>query len=244
MKAVRPSFYEQLAHWWPLFSPPAEYAEEADDLLPRLGPRPRGRPATLLELGAGGGSLASHLKRHYQLTLTDVSPAMLAVSCVVNPECEHIAGDMRSIRLGRTFDVVLIHDAIMYAIDPEDVQAALRTAAVHCASEGRVAVLPDHVRETFEAGTDHGGHDAEDGRGFRYLEWHWDPDPSDHTYLVDYAFLMRESDGTVNVAHDRHVEGLFSRADWLRWFGKVGLSAQSALDAFGRDIFIARPART
>jgi hypothetical protein len=25
----------------------------------------------------------------------------------------------------------------------------------------------------------------EDGRGFRYVEWHWDPDRSDHTYLVD-----------------------------------------------------------
>jgi SAM-dependent methyltransferase len=244
MKAVRPRFYEQLAHWWPLFSPPPEYAEEADDLLPRLGPRPQGRPATLLELGSGGGSLASHLKRQYRLTLTDLSPAMLTVSRAVNPECEHVPGDMRSLRLGRRFDVVLIHDAIMYATEPEHVLAALRTAAVHCDPEGTVAVLPDYVRETFEAGTGHGGHDAEDGRGFRYLEWHWDPDPSDHTYLVDYAFLMREADGTVNVAHDRHVEGLYPRADWLRWFGEVGLSAEDAMDAFGRDIFIARPART
>jgi len=100
------------------------------------------------------------------------------------------------------------------------------------------------VRETFEAGTDHGGHDAEDGRGFRYLEWHWDPDPSDCTYLVDCAFLLREADGAVTVEHDRHVEGLFPRADWLRWLGEVGLSAESAMDGFGRDIFIARHRET
>ena len=40
-------------------------------------------------------------------------------------------GDMRSLRLPRQFDVVLIHDAIMYATGPADVQAALRTAAIH-----------------------------------------------------------------------------------------------------------------
>jgi ubiquinone/menaquinone biosynthesis C-methylase UbiE len=34
----------------------------------------------LLELGSGGGSLAYHLKPHFQLTLTDISPAMLAVN--------------------------------------------------------------------------------------------------------------------------------------------------------------------
>jgi trans-aconitate methyltransferase len=199
------------------------------------------RPATLLELGAGGGSLAFHLKRDLQLTLTDRSPAMLAVSQAVNPECEHVAGDMRSLRLGRTFDVVLIHDAIMYLTTPADVQAALATAAVHCRPGGVVAVLPDYVRETFSPVTDHGGHDAPDGRGLRYLEWAWDPDPSDDTYIVDYAFLLRAADGSVSVVSDRHVEGLFARARWLEWFARVGLAARSERDPFDRDIFIATP---
>ncbi|MFL5496654.1 MAG: class I SAM-dependent methyltransferase [Gemmatimonadales bacterium] len=79
------------------------------------GHGPDSAPATLLELGAGGGSLAYHLKRHFRLTLTDVAPAMLAVSQALDPKCEHLLGDMRSLRLGRQFDVVLIHDAIMYA---------------------------------------------------------------------------------------------------------------------------------
>lgn len=177
MPTARPLFYDELAHWWSLFSPPEHYVEEALDLLPRLGPLPAGRPATLLELGAGGGSLAFHLKPHFQLTLTG----------------------------------------------------------------GTVAVLPDYVRETFVPGTDEGGEDGSDGRGFRYLEWCWDPDPADHTYLVDYAFLMRDADGTVQVAHDRHVEGLFPRASWLEWFREAGLPAASSLDPWGRDVFIARP---
>lgn len=238
MTPTLPRLYDDLADWWPLLSPPSDYEEEATDLLPRLRRAPGASPATLLELGAGGDSLASHLKRHFRLTLTDLAPAMLAVSQAVNPECEHLPGDMRSLRLGREFDVVLVHDAIMYATDPTAVRETLQTAAIHCRAGGRVAILPDHVRETFASGTDHGGYDAPDGRGLRYLEWAWDPDPSDDTYIVEYAFLLRASDGTVTVAHDRHVEGLFARARWLQWFREAGIPARSSLDPWGRDVFV------
>ncbi len=231
-------FYTALADWWPLFSPPSHYGEEADDLVPRIRGAGASRLETLLELGSGGGSLAFHLKRHFRLTLTDISSGMLAMSRVVNPECEHHVGDMQTLRLNRLFDVVMIHDAIMYATEPAAVQAALRTAALHCRPGGVVAVLPDYVRETFEPGADCGGEDAPDGRGLRYLEWRWDPDPADSTYLVDYAFLLRSADGSVRVEHDRHVEGLFPRARWLEWFAAAGCSATSSLDRWNRDVFI------
>jgi SAM-dependent methyltransferase len=238
---MTPRIYDDLAEWWPLLSPPEEYVEEAADLLPRLTRHLPEGPATLLELGCGGGSLAFHLKQRFRLTLTDLAPAMLAVSRAINPECEHLLGDMRSLRLGRRFDVVLIHDAITYMTEPADVVAALVTAAVHCRPGGTVAVLPDFVRENFVADTDHGGRDGSDGRGLRYMDWVWDPDPADDTYVVDYAFLLRAADGGVTVAHDRHLEGLFARSRWLEWFGAAGLSAEIFPDPFGREIFIAAP---
>jgi hypothetical protein len=237
-----PLFYDQLAAWWPLFSPPVHYGEEAADLLARLGPVARSGFATLLELGSGGGSLASHLKPHFLLTLTDRSPGMLDVNRVVNPEAEHIAGDMRTLRLNRTFDVVLVHDAIMYATSEADVRATIETAAAHVAPGGTVVFLPDFTKETFKPGTDHGGEDGTDGRGLRYLEWHWDPDPADDTYLVDYAFLLREANGDVRAVHDRHVEGLFARGQWLSWFAAAGIPATSELDPWCRDVFMAHPA--
>ena len=98
---TRMKMYAELAAWWPLLSPPSHYDEEAADLLPTLMSAADAPPRTLLELGCGGGSLASHLKGHLQLTLSDVSPQMLAISRQVNPECEHVLGDMRSLDLGR-----------------------------------------------------------------------------------------------------------------------------------------------
>ncbi|MEX2237954.1 MAG: class I SAM-dependent methyltransferase [Dehalococcoidia bacterium] len=233
--------YDDLAKWWPLLSPPSHYVEEAADLLARLKPDTGSAKPTLLELGSGGGSLAYHLKQHYQCTLTDIAPGMLEINKAVNPECEHLPGDMRTLRLDRQFDVVLIHDAVMYLTTPEEVQAALQTAAVHCRPGGTVSVLPDYVREIWKPDTDHGGEDSDDGRGLRYLEWTWDPDPADDTYLVDYAFLLREADGSVTVEHDRHVEGLFPRDSWLEWFEGAGLTPEWSVDPWERVIFIAKP---
>jgi hypothetical protein len=233
-------FYDQLAHWWPLFSPPVHYDEEAADLLRRLGPIAHSGFATLLELGSGGGSLAFHLGRHFLLTLTDRSPGMLDVSRAVNPDAEHIAGDMRTLRLDRSFDVVLVHDAIMYATTEADVRATIATAAAHVRPGGTVVFLPDFVKDTFTPGTDHGGEDGADGRGLRYLEWRWDPNPDDDTYLVEYAFLLREPHGEVRAVHERHEEGLFARAQWLAWFQAAGIPATSDLDPWCRDVFIAR----
>jgi hypothetical protein len=231
--------YAELASWWPLISPPSHYVEEAADLLPLLdGGDASAR--TLLELGAGGGSLASHFKSRFTLTLTDRSPDMLAISAQVNPECEHILGDMMTLDLGREFDRVLVHDAIMYATTPGDVRATLATAVRHCRPNGLVIVVPDHVRETFEPGTELGGEDSDDHRGLRYIMWSWDPDPSDTTFDVAYAFLLRDADGHTSVEQDRHREGLFSRDEWLAWLDEAALDAQIHHDQWKRDVFIGR----
>jgi ubiquinone/menaquinone biosynthesis C-methylase UbiE len=242
MRAMSRPFrmYSDLAEWWPLLSPASEYEEEAADLLPELLGTADAPPRTLLELGAGGGSLAWHLKAHLRLTLSDLSPQMLAVSQTVNPECEHIVGDMRTLDLGRTFDVVLIHDAIMYATTPADAQAALATATRHCRSGGAVMVIPDSVAETLEPDTHNGGSDAPDGRGLRFIEWSWDPDPTDDTFETVYAFVLRRVDGTIEVTHEMHTNGIFPRASWLTWLGEAGIDATVCTDPWGRDVFVGR----
>jgi SAM-dependent methyltransferase len=232
-------FYGELASWWPLISPVEEYAEEATEAARLLGPA-----RDVLELGSGGGHLAAHLKDRYALTLTDISGDMLAVSRALNPDCEHIQGDMRTLRLNRTFDAVLIHDAIAYMASEDDLRAALATAAAHLRPGGRLLVMPDEIAETFAPGADHGGSDGPDGRAARYLEWSWDPDPADTWTLNEYAFLLREPDGTVRAVHETHRTGLFARAAWLALLREAGFNASAvperiAEDRTARELFVA-----
>ena len=241
-----PGMYGDLAPWFHLLTAPEEYGDEASFILEQLRGSIDGRLDTLLELGSGGGNTASHLKRDLRITLTDLSPEMLALSATLNPECVHIAGDMRTLRLGRTFDAVLIHDAICYMTTEADLRAAMATAFEHLRPGGAAVLAPDHIREGFSPGTDHGGHDGPGlalglpDRALRYLEWTTDPDPDDTTYQVDYALLLREADGSVDVARDRHVEGLFPRQTWLDLLAAVGFEADAVIDPDARTLFVAR----
>lgn len=215
--------YEELASWWPVLSPPGDYAEEAAFYGATLVGAGDATPRTLLELGSGGGNNASFMKKQFdEVVLVDLSPQMLAVSRELNPDCEHVEGDMRTIRLGRTFDRVFVHDAITYMATESDLRLALETAFEHCEPGGAALFAPDHVRETFAPPyTDNGGEDAPD-RSLRYLEWCWDPDPADDTYTVLYVYALREGNGAVRIEHDEHLEGVFSRDTWLRLLREVG----------------------
>jgi SAM-dependent methyltransferase len=230
--------YKELASWWHLLSTPEDYAREAAFLRRVLGEMCATPPRTLLELGCGGGNNAFHFKKDLHLTLSDYSADMLAMSRAVNPECEHIQGDMRTLRLGRQFDAVLIHNAIMYMTTEADLHAALNTAAVHCRSGGVALFAADFVRENFRTVTEHGGTDGSGGRGMRYMEWVYDPDPADTQCFADFVYLLKEEDGTVWVEHDRHVLGLFPRGVWLDLLRETGFRPHTIPDYPDGELFV------
>lgn len=218
--------YTHNAPWFHALTAPEEYAEEAEIYRREILAASQIPVREVLELGSGGGNNASHLKHHFHLTLVDLSPDMLAISRALNPECEHFQGDMRAFRLDRHFDAVFVHDAVMYMTSLDDLRQAMVTAYLHCRPGGVALFVPDCVKETFRPSTDHGGHDRE-GRSMRYLEWNWDPDPADTTFIADFAYLLRQPDGTVRCEHDRHTLGLFPRADWLKLLEETGFQTHA-----------------
>jgi SAM-dependent methyltransferase len=215
--------YDELADWWPLMSAPSEYVEESAEYMRVLEQAAGGVPRDVLELGSGGGNNASFMKARYALTLVEPAAGMRAVSQALNPECLHAAGDMRTVRLGRTFDAVFVHDAVTYMTTESDLAAALDTVAVHLRPGGVAVIAPDATAETFHPGEELGGHDGTAGRAMRWLAWTPPLPPGATSGSSHYAFMLRERDGSVRVVADEHPFGLFPRATWLRLMDQAGL---------------------
>jgi len=239
--------YEELAEWWPLVSAPSEYVEEAGEYVRLLRAAASGPLKEVLELGSGGGNNASHLKREFSLTLVEPSEGMREVSRALNPGCAHHPGDMRTVRLGRVFDAVFVHDAVEYMTTEADLRAALETVATHLRPGGVALVAPDATQETFEPGEVTGGGDEPAGadgrsRSLRFLEWTLPPEPGTTFSVVHYVLVLRERDGSVRSVLDTHRCGVFPRATWLRLFQEVGLDARlepRTIEGTAYDTFVA-----
>jgi len=234
--------YRDLAGWWPLISPVEEYEDEAAAMAEVLGSAPL-PVREVLDLGSGGGHLAVHLKRRFALTLVDLSEEMLSVSRALNPECAHRQGDMRTLRLGRTFDAVLVHDAVDYMTSEADLRQVIETAFAHCRPGGLALFVPDYVAETFSPVSGQGGGRDLTGRRARFRERTWDPDPADTWVQSDYEFALRDADGTVEVVRESHRLGMFDRPAWLRLLADAGFAdAEAPPTRARRNLFTARRA--
>jgi SAM-dependent methyltransferase len=219
---AQPKLYGEFADWFHLLTRPSNYVEEARIFAEAIEKHTRRPVNTVLELGSGGGNNASHLKARYAMTLTDLSPEMLEISKTINPECEHIAGDMRTLRLGRRFDAVFVHDAVAYLTTEEDLEAAMRTAYEHLERDGLALFVPDDTTESFKPFYSAGGYDGDDGRALRYLEWEH---PARGTEAeISFVYILRER-SEERVVSDHHVVGVFPRATWLELLQRVGFAA-------------------
>ena len=151
-------------HSFHLFTAPGDYAgrgrSHRDAILERAAD---GRDAARARLGrrqqrlAPAGALHVHARR----PLAADARASAARSARLRARSRATCG--RS-RLGRTFDAVFVHDAVMYLATEDDLRACM---APRSRTPGRAASrssCPTALAETFAPGTDHGGHDARRAR--------------------------------------------------------------------------------
>ncbi|GAB4196328.1 MAG: hypothetical protein Kow00105_10480 [Phycisphaeraceae bacterium] len=222
--------YDDLAYLWPWLSPPEHYTAEAARLrsliTQHFGQSP-GRRLSVLELGAGGGHTLVHLADDFDCTAVDLSEPMLENCRRLVPQATVVAGDMRSIRLGQAFDVVMIHDAIDYMLSERDVRQALQTAHEHCRAGGLCVIAPTYTRETFTDGEVADDGTTTDHEDLTYFTFVHDPDPHDDTFEMILLYLIRDRETRqVRVVEDRHTCGLFSSSQWLAWMQEAGFEAE------------------
>jgi len=213
--------YNDLAWLWPLWGSVEEYREECEvfaDLIRECATRD---VQTLLDVGCGGGKNAFHLKQHFELTGIDISRAMLSSAKNLNPECEFLIGDMRTLDLGREFDSVYLNDSIAYMTTEDDLFAAFQSAHKHLGSGGSMVTIAEVTKETFRQNrtsvSTHKSGDLE----VTFVENNYDPDPNDDTYETTFVYLIRER-GRLRIEHDRHIIGLFSLETWRRLLKEAG----------------------
>jgi SAM-dependent methyltransferase len=150
---------------------------------------------------------------------------MLELAQDLNPECEFVQGDMRTFALARTFDAVLIDDAISYMATKADLRVAVEAAWRHLSPGGVMVVSPDDTKETFvQNHTVATPAVSRTERGMVevvFVENRYDPDPNDDQCEGTMVYLIREN-GALRVETDRHVFGLFALDVWRETLAQVG----------------------
>lgn len=228
--------YHELAWVEDWLADPAGEEREAGlhvRLLRQAAPEP---PRTLLHLGSGAGRFDRVFKRHFTVTGADVSPGMLDMARARNPDVEYAPGDMRTLRLKRTFDAVAIPDSIDYMASPEDLEAAIRTAAAHL-RPGGVLLVAAKPEETFRDNNFvYTG--EKDGIRVTLFENNCRNPHRPHTYEATLVYLVRNR-GEQEIHTECHRLGLFPRAVWDRIFRRIGFSMRETVagDLYDRFVF-------
>jgi len=216
------SLYKDLSWLWPVVSPPGDYIQESLAFARLLQGSSSHPVRTLLNLGCGGGSNDFTLKRFFAITGVDLSPNMLELARKLNPNVSYLEGDMRSIRLGHTFDAVACFDAIAYMLTPTDLLAAFRTAAAHLEPGGLLITFVEETPETFEQNRTVLSTHVAGSIEAAVVENTYDPDPRDTTFDLTFVFLVRRC-GHLKTYLDQHTCGLFPMSTWTECLMQAGL---------------------
>ena len=217
--------YDKLAKYWPIISPPSHYIAEGmiwEEAIKRRLSKPRPK---LLDLGCGGGHSLAPLTKGFDCTAVDLSEEMIELSKKLNPSVEHFVGDMRSLRLGRKFDVVTVNDAIGYMTTKVDMMSLLETAKVHLEPNGLLVMGPDWFKETFKDNTFNSFQRMESNVVLNLSEFSFDADKTDDHFETVFSIIVRDA-GKVETFTDRHTIGLFGYDQWTEMLENSGFEVE------------------
>jgi len=135
--------YGDLARYYDKIYQGKDYVKDIDrlqGLLDRYGPPPGDE---LLDIGCGTGNHVEILEKRFRCTGVDVEEEMLAIAREKVPSATFVEGDMRSIDLGREYDVVTsLFGTLGYARDEDGLWGTIENMARHLRPGGLMVVDP------------------------------------------------------------------------------------------------------
>lgn len=241
--------YSDLAWLWSEVTPVGTYTNEAQDLLDIVTSALSHPPKSILELGAGGGYLLHDLQTLYpdiEVTLVDLKSDMLHEAKQRNPKARLVQGDMTTLNLSEQFDVVLLHDAVMYLRNRSAVSAVLNVMHRHVSERGVAVIVPDVCKETFEERILTADSVSESVR-VHLTEWHWDPIEDDNYVSVAFSVLCKKNEDSEVISHcEVHQMLVLPLSDWMMLFAATDW-IQDFPDLpwmHGGEFFLLHPHRT
>ncbi len=213
--------YADLASLWPVLSPALAYQQDSLIYRRLLYDHAPGRVHALLDLGCGAGYHARFIKDRTWITGVDLSEPMLEEARRFNPRGTYVQGDIRTVRLGQTFDAVLLLDALNYLCTRGDLLRAFVTAFEHLPPKGLLITQADFTAERFPAGQTFLSRHEHNGASVHITEQFSEPGLDGHTYRRTFFYRI-EQGGEVRHERDEHLCGLFPESLWCELISEAG----------------------
>lgn len=196
----------------------------------------------LLELGAGTGTLATHLiQKGYQVTVSDLSEDMLAIAeqkiRAIDETASFYVLDMREFRLNQLFDGVLIFcDAINYLSDAEAVKGTFQTVFLHL-KPGGVFLFDAHSVKKIGRFLDQQTFGSSDP-DVSYL-WECFPGETESSVVHDLTFFVQQDDGSYKRVEETHEQQTYPLEQFLLWLEAIGFVEIQVIGDFDDTLDVA-----
>ena len=228
--------YNELAWTEDFLADPADYEVEVGQYVQLINNTAKEPVHKILHLGSGAGGHDRFFKKHYQVTGVDISIGMLDKAKMTNPDIEYLDGDMRTIRLDRRFDCVVIPDSIDYMVSLDDLKQAIQTAAIHL-KPGGVLLIVGKTAETFQ-NNNFAYTGEKDDMHVTLLENNYINPYVPNTYEITMVYLIRQQ-GKLKIYTEESVAGLFPRAIWDEVLRDAGFEMETRnLDGLYDDFIL------
>ena len=225
--------YNDLNWTWPLISREENYVEAAESIIKAVMGNSGIDVKTALHIGCGGGGHDHTLKKSFELTGVDLSEEMLEHARKLNPDVTYYKGDMRSVRLGKRYDAVMIADSINYMLTEDDLGAAFKTAFEHLRPGGLFFTYAEYSVERFQQNMTWCSPHKKDDIDITLIQNNYDPDTSDTVFETTFVYLIRRN-GRLEVETDVHCQGLFKQDVWMRLLRDAGFNVETLESRSGK----------